>query len=259
MANARPSPSPPATRGTRSTAPDRGGGGPATPPRITRDRGGLSGELGGRAERERAREAGSQPQPARPLVTWDELRALVARHQRCFRTPPRSCRASLGTLICEMLLAQEDGDSPAAPDFLLTLPKLLWPAEPGLNGKRHEKNVQRRLAWAHQGRWGELMREALARPASQLPAQEPADALAEGGLSPETARRLYRAAVAGQLGKAWKQLRAPPPQTITEEVWRTASEKLRPHGDPAPELPHNAFIHRWAACLSSSRARRMDS
>ena len=51
-----------------------------------------------------------------------------------------------------MLAAHEDGDSPAAPDFLVILPKLL-------NGKRHEKNVQRRLAWAHQGRWAELMRE----------------------------------------------------------------------------------------------------
>ena len=120
-----------------------------------------------------------------------------------------------------------------------------WPAEPGLNGKRHEKNVQRRLAWAHQGRWVE-MREALARPASQLPAHEPADAFAEGGLSPETARRLYSAAASGQLGKAWKQLRAPPPQTITEEVWRVACQKLRPHGDPAPELPHNAGPTRTA-------------
>ena len=137
----------------------------------------------------------------------------MARNQRCFRTPPRRCRASLGTLICQMLLERGEGDSPAAPDFLLLLPKLVWPAEPGLNGKRHEKNVQRRLAWAHQGRWAELMREALARPASQIPAHEPADAFAEGGLSPETARRLYRAAAAGQLGKAWKQLRAPPSQS----------------------------------------------
>ena len=83
----------------------------------------------------------------------------------------------------------------------------------------------------------ERMREAQARPTSQPPAHEPADVFAEGGLSPETARRLYRAAASGQLGKAWKQLRAPPPQTITEEVWRGACQKLRPHGDPAPELP----------------------
>ena len=39
--------------------------------------------------------------------------------------------------------------------------------------------------------------------------QEPADPLAEGGLSPETARRLCRAAAAGQLGKAWKTAQGP--------------------------------------------------
>ena len=42
------------------------------------------------------------------------------------------------------------------------------------------------------------------------PTHEPADAFAEDGLSPETARRLYRAAATGQLGKAWKATQAPP-------------------------------------------------
>ena len=160
------------------------------------------------------RDEEAPPQPARPQVTWAEVNALMARNQKCFRTPPRSCGASLGTLVCQMLTDREESDSPAVRDFLLLLPKLVWPAEVGTNGRRHEKNVQRRLAWAHQGRWTDLMREALARPATLQHAHEPADAFAEGGLSPETARRLYRAAATGQLGKAWKQLRAPPPQTV---------------------------------------------
>ena len=147
--------------------------------------------------------------------------------------------------VCEMLLDQGEGDSPAAPDFLLLLPKLLWPAEPGLNGKRHEKNVQRRLAWAHQGRWAELMREALARPASQLPTHEPADAFAEGGLSPETARRLYRAAATGQLGKAWKPGTAcpagttahPSPSGLREARWRHQTHFDRHHLGQGPQSP----------------------
>ena len=75
----------------------------------------------------------------------------MARNQRCFRTPPR-----------------EEGDSPAVPDFLLLLPKLVWPAEAGTN----EKNVQCRLAWAHQGRWADRVMEALARPATLQPANQ---------------------------------------------------------------------------------------
>ena len=36
-------------------------------------------------------------------------------------------------------------------------------------------------------------------------------AIGEGGLSRDTARSLYAAAQRGHLGKAWKQLRTPPP------------------------------------------------
>ena len=131
--------------------------------------------------------------------------------------PPRSWRAS----FCQLLTDRGEGDSPAGPGILLLLPKLIWPAEMGTNGKRHEKNVQHRLAWAHQGRWVDLTREAL---------------------SPETARRLYRAAATGQLSKARKQLRAP----RRKQSRTNARDKLRVHALPRPYCPMRSYTNRWS-------------
>ena len=89
------------------------------------------------------------------------------------------------------------------------------------------------------------MREALARPASQLPAQEPADALAEGGLSPETARRL-----GGDCRTAGQSLEATESTTPAINHRRGVANSKREAAAarrPSPELPHNAFIHRWVA------------
>ena len=36
------------------------------------------------------------------------------------------------------------------------------------------------------------------------------------------------------VGKAWKQMRSPPPSTITAEVWEEAKGKLKPHADVTP-------------------------
>ena len=48
-------------------------------------------------------------------------------------------------------------------------------------------------------------------------------------LPPRTARRLYKAASQGQLGKAWRQLRAPPPVHVGPKQWDEAVAKLTPH------------------------------
>ena len=49
------------------------------------------------------------------------------------------------------------------------------------------------------------------------------------GKRKRTARRLYKAASQGQLGKAWRQLRAPPPVFIGPDQWNEALAKFTPH------------------------------
>ena len=70
-----------------------------------------------------------------------------------------------------------------------------------------------------------------------LPTYEPTpeeELLDEHGLSQEVARKLHAAACQGQVGKAWKQMRSPPPSKITKEVWEETKGKLQPHHDAPP-------------------------
>ena len=67
-----------------------------------------------------------------------------------------------------------------------------------------------------------------------LPTYEPTpeeELLDEHGLSKEMARKLHAAACQGQVGKAWKQMRSPPPSKLTAEVWEEAKGKLKLHAD----------------------------
>ena len=73
-----------------------------------------------------------------------------------------------------------------------------------------------------------------------LPTKEPTteeELLDEHGLSKEMARKLHAAACQGHVGKAWKQMRFPPPSKLTMEVWEEPKGKLKPHAD--------APLHRW--------------
>ena len=70
-----------------------------------------------------------------------------------------------------------------------------------------------------------------------LPTYDPTpeeEVLDERGLSREMARKLHAAACQGQVGKAWKQMRSPPPSKLTEDVWQESKTKLKPHADTAP-------------------------
>ena len=87
------------------------------------------------------------------------------------------------------------------------------------------------MASAQQGEWKTLLDLSMKLP---LPTYEPApedELLDEHGLSKEVARKLHAAACQGQVGKAWKQMRSPPPSKITAEVWEG---KLKPHADAPP-------------------------
>ena len=67
-------------------------------------------------------------------------------------------------------------------------------------------------------------------------------AASKDGLSAHTAQHLYKAASQGQLGKAWRQLRAPPPLQIGE----AAAQKLFPHeSTEVPPLREECTPARW--------------
>ena len=88
------------------------------------------------------------------------------------------------------------------------------------------------------------MTEALARPDphfEQNPSLELA--VAPDGLSPHTAQRLCRAASHGQLGKAWRHFRAPPPMNVGSEEWHQVAQKLFPH-ESTPDPPSQRGLKR---------------
>ena len=65
-------------------------------------------------------------------------------------------------------------------------------------------------------------------------------------LPPRTAKRLYKAASQGQLGKAWRQLRAPPPVFIGPDQWNEALAKFTPHEEQeGPPLREDITPERW--------------
>ena len=120
-------------------------------------------------------------------------------------------------------------------DRVFVLPKLIWPKPPGkARWKTRVKNVNERIALAQQGKWKMLLDLSMKLP---LPTYEPTaeeELLDEHGLSKEMARKLHAAACQGQVGKAWKQMRPPPPSKITTEVWEEAKGKLKPRNDAPP-------------------------
>ena len=74
------------------------------------------------------------------------------------------------------------------------------------------------------------MEAALARPDPRYEHNPGLElAVSKDGLSAHTAQRLYKAASQGQLGKAWQQLRSPPPLPIGPAEWHAAAQKLFPH------------------------------
>ena len=95
------------------------------------------------------------------------------------------------------------------------------------------KNINERIVLAQQGKWKTLQELSMKL---ALPLHEPTpekELLDEHGLSKEVARKLHAAACQGQVGKAWKQMRSPPPAKLTAEVWEEAKGKLKPHADLA--------------------------
>ena len=141
---------------------------------------------------------------------------------------------------------------PGTGDYIFILPKLLLSkgSDPRQTYNQRVKLISRNCQTALRGDWAALWQHAihtLAPPFRRLGEHDAV--IGEGGLSRDTARSLYAAAQRGQLGKAWKQLRTPPPMSVTSEVWTQAKEKLCPLGDDRPDPPMFATPGDWQPTL----------
>ena len=137
-----------------------------------------------------------------------------------------------------MLLDQGSNESePSLADYLFVLPKLIWPKPPGkARWRTRVKNINERIVLVQQGKWKTLLELSMKPPLPTYEATPEEEFLDERGLSKEMARKLQAAACQRQVGKAWKQMRSPPPTELTAEVWEEAKGKLKPHADATPPL-----------------------
>ena len=116
----------------------------------------------------------------------------------------------------------------------LCVSKLLWRKPLGKARWRAKlKSVNERLVLADKGSGRPFLELSMKTPAPNCQTTLEDEVLDEHGLSQQMARKLHAAARQGQVGKAWKQMRYPPPAPLTPEVWAEAKSKLKPHGDMA--------------------------
>ena len=141
---------------------------------------------------------------------------------------------------------------PGIGDYLFILPKLVLHKghDRTLTYNQKVKFISRNCQTALRDDWTTLWQHAIHVPTPPFRRLgENDEVIGEGGLSRDTARSLYVAAQRGQLGKAWRQLRTPPPMSITSEVWMQAKAKLCPLQDDRPDLPMFATPGDWQPSL----------
>ena len=147
---------------------------------------------------------------------WQDIRALAGKTVQTERHIPREF-IGLWQGICLDILenfAPPEQEGPDRSDLFFVLPKLVLGRPQGVESRKDRiERLNRQFQLASQGEWDTIMQRALARPDQQkeMDNLHPL-ATSEDGLSQHMAKRLYRAASQGQPGKAWRQLRAPPPQ-----------------------------------------------
>ena len=181
------------------------------------------------------------------LDTWKCIWDLAAKPLVTDRHLPREY-VGLWQQVCLQVLREQAAPndmSPCVSDLFFVLPKLILCRPPGAESRKDRlARLKHHFELASQGEWDTLMEAALARP-DPIYEHNPGLELAasKDGLSAHT-QRLYKAASQGQLGKAWRQLRAPPPLHIGQAEWAAAAQKLFPHesteGPPLREDCHPA-------------------
>ena len=162
---------------------------------------------------------------------------------------PRELKALWQRIVHQLLTTEQSRTDvyPIASDLVFILPKLLLSHPPGKEKARDRLHrVQNCFQRAFQGEWKGLIERVFETPVPNYEQDESQPlATCADSLPPRTARRLFKAASQGQLGKAWRQLRAPPPVHIGPDQWNEALAKL-PHEKPEGP-PHREDItpERW--------------
>ena len=167
------------------------------------------------------------------------------------RNVPRELKALWQRVVLQLLSTDQSRTDvyPIASDLVFILPKLILSHPPGKEkGKDRLHRIQECLRRASQGEWPYLIERALdlSTPNHEPDASQP-PASGPDNLPPRVAKRLYKAASQGQLGKAWRQLRAPPPVHVGPKQWAEAVSKLTPHENPDGSVPLREDIapERW--------------
>ena len=207
--------------------------GPSQPPSLPQPAGPpeVKAPQGGDTQDSSASQA-TQPTPDE-LNTWKCIWNLAAKPLVTDRHLPREY-VGLWQQVCLQVLREQaapDGMSLCISDLFFVLPKLILCRPPGAESRKDRlARLKHQFQLASQGEWDTLMEAALARP-DPCYEHNPGLELAasKDGLSAHTAQRLYKAASQGQLGKAWRQLRSPPPLPIGPAEWHAAAQKLFPH------------------------------
>ena len=186
-----------------------------------------------------------------PYGCWDEIYDVLRKPVLVDRHIPRELKTLWQRTVLQLLCAEQSRTDvyPIASDLVFTLPKLILSHPPGKEkAKERLHRIQECLRRASQGEWPYLIARTLEM---DTPTFEPDERqpLATGpdSLPPRTARRLYKAASQGQLGKAWRQLRAPPPVHVGPRQWDEAVAKLTPHEQQEGSVPLREDIapDRW--------------
>ena len=167
---------------------------------------------------------------------------------------PRPCKGLFEQVLARCLQSQGPSNNPVPGigDYTFILPKLILYKnyDRTLTYNQKIKHISRNCQTALRDDWHALWQQAIHTPSPTFRRLgENDNVIGEGGLSRDTARSLYAAAQRGQLGKAWKQLRTPPPMSVTSEVWAQAKQKLCPLGDDRPDIPMFATPGDWQPTL----------
>ena len=176
-----------------------------------------------------------------PYGCWDEIYDVLRKPVLVDRNIPRELKTLWQRTVLQLLCAEQSRTDvyPIASDLIFILPKLILSHPPRKEkAKDRLHRIQECLRRASQGEWPYLIARTLEMdtPSFEPDEQQP---LATGpdSLPPRTARRLYKAASQGQLGKAWRQLRAPPPVHVGPKQWDEAVAKLTPHENQEGSVP----------------------
>ena len=205
------------------------------------------------AARQTSSSNGGRPNVAATL-TWDQISELARKPMPVERYLPRPCKGLFEQVLARCLTGEGPSNNPmpGIGDYTFILPKLILCKnyDRTLTYNQKIKHISRNCQTALRDDWDALWQQAIHTPSPTFRRLgENDNVIGEGGLSRDTARSLYAAAQRGQLGKAWKQLRTPPPLSVTSEVWAQAKQKLCPLGDDRPDIPMFATPGDWQPTL----------